>query len=83
MCSKQNRRFNLSVFNMITWVITSKILAKDISCKCKLDSMGKKCNSDHWQNNNKCRYQCEKRHVCEKIYIFEILLYAVVKMEII
>ena len=48
MCSKQNRRFNLSVFNMITWVITSKILAKDISCKCKLDSMGKKCNSDHW-----------------------------------
>ena len=39
---------NLSAFNMITWVITSKILAKDISCKCKLDLMGKKCNSDHW-----------------------------------
>ena len=28
--------------------------------------MGKKCNSNQWWNNDKCRCECKKRHVCEK-----------------
>ena len=28
----------------------------------------KKCNSDQWWNNNKCRCDCIKRHICEKDY---------------
>ena len=32
--------------------------------------MGKKCNSDQWWNNDKCRCECKKRHVCEKDYIW-------------
>ena len=31
--------------------------------------MKKKCNSDQWWSNNKCRCECKKRHVCEKDYI--------------
>ena len=45
-----------------------KTLTKHISweCKCRFD--GRKCNSDQWWNNNKCR--CEKRHVCKKDYVW-------------
>ena len=32
--------------------------------------MGKKCNSDQWWNNNKCRCKCKKRHVFEKDHIW-------------
>ena len=28
----------------------------------------KKRNSDDWWNNDKCRYECKKRHVYEKVY---------------
>ena len=37
---------NLSVFNMITRIIESKILAKHISCECKCKFNGRNCNSD-------------------------------------
>ena len=30
----------------------------------------KKCNSDQWWNNDKCRCECKKSHVCEKDYIW-------------
>ena len=40
--------------------------------------MEKKCDSDQWWNDNKCR--CEKRHACEQS-MFGILLGVVVKME--
>ena len=57
---------NLSMFNMITGRNESKTLTKHISweCKCKLD--GRKCTSNQWWNNDKYRYECKKRHVCEK-----------------
>ena len=59
---------NLSVFNMITGINSSKT-AKYISweCKCKFD--GRKCNSDQWWNNDKCRCECKKHHTCEKNYV--------------
>ena len=38
-------------------------------CKCKFD--GRKCNSDQWWNNGKCRFECKKCHVCEKYYIWD------------
>ena len=61
---------NLSVFNMITGINESKTSTKYISCerKCKFDR--RKCNSDQCWNNNKCRCECEKRHVCEKDYVW-------------
>ena len=60
---------NLSVFNMIKWINKSKILTWHISCqyKCRFDE--RKCNSDQWWNNDKCRCKCKKRHVCEKNYV--------------
>ena len=30
-----------------------------------------KCNSDQWWNNNNCLFECEKRDVCEKDYIWD------------
>ena len=60
--------------------IKQKTLTKHISyeCKCKLD--GTKCNSNQWWNNNKCRCECKKRHICGKI-MFGILLPVIVEME--
>ena len=35
--------------------------------KCKFD--GRKCHSNQWWNNDKCRCECKKHHICEKDYI--------------
>ena len=57
---------NLSVLNMITGINKSKTWAKHTSCKCKCKFDGRKCVSDHWWSNNKCRCESKKLHVCEK-----------------
>ena len=46
---------NLSMFSMITGINESETLAKHISRKCKCRYDERKCNSDQWWNNNKCR----------------------------
>ena len=46
---------NLSVFNMITGINESEILAKLISRKCKCKFYRRKCNSNH----DKCRCDCK------------------------
>ena len=61
---------NLNVFNMITWINESKTLTKHISCECKCRFDGRKCNSDHWWNSNKCWCKCKKSHICEKDYVW-------------
>ena len=71
---------NLSMFNMITAINESKTLTKHISCECKCRFDGRICNSNQWCNNDKCRCECKKRHICEKIK-FRILLHVIVKME--
>ena len=45
---------NLSVFNMITGLNELKILTKHISCECKCQFDGRKCNSNQKWNNGKC-----------------------------
>ena len=64
------KNLNLSVFDMITGKNESNILTKHISCECKFKFDGRKCNSDQWTNNDKCQYECKKRHVYEKDYIW-------------
>ena len=59
---------NLSVFSMIRGINESKTLKKHASCECKCRFDGRKCNSDQWWNNDKCRCDCKKRHVGEKDY---------------
>ena len=61
---------NLRVFNMITDTNEWKTLPKHISyeCKCKFDET--KCKSNQWRNNDKCRYECKKHHICEKEYVW-------------
>ena len=76
----KTKDLNLSVFNMITGINTSKTLTKHISCECKCRFDGKKCNSNQCWNNDKCPCECKKRHVCEKS-LFGIQLHVVVKME--
>ena len=44
---------------MITGKNESKILTKDISCRCRCRFDKRKCNSDQWWNNDKCR--CERK----------------------
>ena len=56
---------NLSVF-MITGINELKTLTKHISCKCKCKFDGGKCNSNQKKNNNKCRCEYKKHHICEK-----------------
>ena len=70
MCSNKKEDLNLIMFNMITGKNKLKILRKDISCKCKYRFDRRKCNSDPWWNNNKCQYECKKRHVYQKDYIW-------------
>ena len=51
---------------MITGISESKTLTKHISCECKCEFDGRKCNSHQWWDNNKCQCMCKKCHVCEK-----------------
>ena len=60
---------NLSMFNMITGKNGSKKLTKHISCEYKNKFDGRKCNSNQKWNNNECRCDCKKHHICEKDYI--------------
>ena len=64
---------------MIAGINELKTLTKHVSYKCKCKFDGRRCNSDQWWNNDKCRCECKKLHVFEKI-IFRILLNAIVKM---
>ena len=59
---------NLSDFSMITGINDSKTLTKHISCECKCRFDGRKCSSDQRRSNDKCQYECKKRHACEKDY---------------
>ena len=61
---------NLSVFNMITGINESKTLTKHISCECQCKYDGRKYNSNQWWNNDKCRCECEKHHICKSDYIW-------------
>ena len=45
-------------------------MTKGISCECKCKFDGRKCNSDQWWNNDKCRCECKKHHICEKDYVW-------------
>ena len=45
---------NLKVFNMIEEINESRPLAKHISCKCRREFDGSKCNLRQKCNNNKC-----------------------------
>ena len=60
----------LSMFNIITGINKLKALTKHISCACKCKLDGKKCNSNQWWNNNKCRCEWKKYHICEKEYVW-------------
>ena len=46
---------NLSVSTMITGINESKKLTKHLLCECKCRFDGRKCNSEQWRNNDKCR----------------------------
>ena len=61
---------NLSTFNMITGINELKTLTNHIICKYQFKFDGRKCNSDQWWNNDKCRCECKKCHVCEKSYVW-------------
>ena len=66
---KKTEDLNLFVFNIITGINQSKTLTKHIcEFECKFD--GTKCNSNQWQNNDKCRCACKKQNICEKDYIW-------------
>ena len=54
---------------MITGKNESKILTKDLSCECKYEFDGRKCNSNQKWNNYKCQCKCKKHHICEKDYM--------------
>ena len=61
---------NLTVFNMIKVINEAKTLPKHISCECKCNFDGTKCKSNQWWNNDKCRCECKKDHICEKDYVW-------------
>ena len=55
---------------MITGINKSKTLTKYILCKCKCKFDERICNLSQWWNNDKCRCECKKHHICEKDYIW-------------
>ena len=66
----KTKDLNLSLFNMIAGINESKTLTNHISCECKCKFNGRKCNSDQWWKNDKCRCQCKNFHLCEKSYVW-------------
>ena len=68
--SNKTEDLNLIVSNMIIGINESKTLLKHISCKCKCKFDGRKWNSNQKWNNDKCRCECKKHHICEKGYIW-------------
>ena len=79
MCSKQNRRFKYTCFNMIAGKNESKILRKDISCKCKCKFDRRKYNSNKKWNNHNVIVSAKNLIYAKKI-IFGTLLHLVAKM---
>ena len=65
---------------MITGIHELKTLTKYMPCEFKYRFDGRKCNSDQWWNNDKCRCECKKVIYVKKI-MFGILLHVIVKME--
>ena len=61
---------NLSASNMITGKNESKTLTKHISCECKCKFVETKYKSNQWWNNDKCRCECKKHHICKKEYFW-------------
>ena len=61
---------NLKVLNIITGINESKILTKHVSRKCGCKFHGRKRNSDQKWNNDTCRCERKKHHICEKDYIW-------------
>ena len=55
---------------MITGINESRTLTKYISCECKCKSDGTKCKSNQLRNNDKCRCEFEKHHICEQAYVW-------------
>ena len=56
---------------MVTVINESKTLKKNISCKCKSEFDGRKCNSNQNWNNDRCRYKCKNHHIWENDYIWD------------
>ena len=66
---------NLRVFNMITAINESKTLTKYTSCEFKCKFAVAKYNSNQMWNNDKCRCECKKHHICEKDYVWNPATY--------
>ena len=62
---------NLSAFNLLTGINESKTLTKHISCEYNYKCDGRKCNSNRWWDNDKCRCEGKKHHICEEDYIWK------------
>ena len=53
----------MNVFNKIKGINESKTLAKLISCGCRCEFDGMKCNSRQTWNNNKCQCWCKNQQI--------------------
>ena len=63
---------------MTTGTNESKMLTKYISCECKCNYDGRKCNSDQKWDNDKCHVS--SKNIYLKNIVFGILLHVVVKI---
>ena len=55
---------------MITGIKESETLTKHVLCKFKFKLDGTKCKSNEWWNNDKCRCESKKIHLCQKDYVW-------------
>ena len=51
----------LEVLNIIKGINKSRTLAKLISCGCRFNFDGRKCNSRQKWNNHKCQCECKNQ----------------------
>ena len=73
---------NLNVFNKITGINESNVLAKHISCECKCRFDGKRCNSYHINGKITRNVKMSvKNAIYVKKIMFVILLHVIVKIE--
>ena len=62
---------NMALFNIIKEINESRTLTKFISCECRCEFNGRKCNLRQKWNNNKCQCHCKKpikHRACKEDY---------------
>ena len=65
----QKKKPNVKSFNIVTSQNEAKTMIKYISCDCKCNFNGTRCNANQKWNNKTCSCECKNYCTCSKIIV--------------